>query len=194
MVSHVARNADVLQNLLSWAQTGVETPMYATPEQRNADIEAGVGRPAETRADANRTSQALLTAADALPADAWTAEVRTARGRAVPATEVLWMRCREVWIHGIDLGAGATFADVPAPVLDALLDDVTKGFAARDDVPPVLLRVDESGAATRVGSGDDATDVAGPRAALVGWLLGRTDGRELTTSTGRPLPDLPAWL
>jgi hypothetical protein len=30
-------NADGLRNLLVWARTGVETPMYPSIEQRNAD-------------------------------------------------------------------------------------------------------------------------------------------------------------
>src|ERR671930_1390843 len=47
VLTHLARNADALVNLLTWARTGVETPMYASGEQRNADIEAGAGRSAE---------------------------------------------------------------------------------------------------------------------------------------------------
>src|SRR5688572_4026869 len=45
VLTHVARNADGLINLLSWARTGVETPAYASREAREADIEAGAGRP-----------------------------------------------------------------------------------------------------------------------------------------------------
>jgi maleylpyruvate isomerase len=30
VIAHVARNADALCNLLTWARTGVETPMYAS--------------------------------------------------------------------------------------------------------------------------------------------------------------------
>ncbi|MCR8526173.1 maleylpyruvate isomerase N-terminal domain-containing protein, partial [Escherichia coli] len=32
VVAHLARNADALGNLLTWARTGVETPMYPSRE------------------------------------------------------------------------------------------------------------------------------------------------------------------
>ena len=40
VVAHVALNALALTRLVHWAATGVETPMYASPEARNADIAA----------------------------------------------------------------------------------------------------------------------------------------------------------
>ncbi len=52
----------------------------------------------------------LVEDVQAMSVDAWDQEVLTARGRAVPASEVLWMRARETWIHGIDLDAGVAFA------------------------------------------------------------------------------------
>src|ERR1700761_6207748 len=52
VLSHVARNADGLRNLLIWAQTGTQTPMYPSAEARVAGIEAGAERgPAEQAAD-----------------------------------------------------------------------------------------------------------------------------------------------
>ncbi len=47
VVAHLARNAEALRDLLTWARTGVETPMYTSREQRAADIEHGAGRPPE---------------------------------------------------------------------------------------------------------------------------------------------------
>ena len=46
VVTHVARNADALCHLARWATTGVPTPMYASPEARDADIVEGARRPA----------------------------------------------------------------------------------------------------------------------------------------------------
>ena len=46
LVAHLAGNAEALLNLVRWAATGEETPMYSSPHQRNADIEAGAHRPA----------------------------------------------------------------------------------------------------------------------------------------------------
>ena len=36
LLAHVASNAEALGRLLDWARTGVENPMYASPEARDA--------------------------------------------------------------------------------------------------------------------------------------------------------------
>jgi uncharacterized protein (TIGR03083 family) len=41
LVAHLAANAEAIGRLVSWARTGAEQRMYSSPEQRNADIEAG---------------------------------------------------------------------------------------------------------------------------------------------------------
>ncbi len=41
VVAHVGYNARALIRLSHWARTGVETPMYASTEQRNAEIARG---------------------------------------------------------------------------------------------------------------------------------------------------------
>jgi maleylpyruvate isomerase len=43
LLSHVAANAGALRNLVHWARTGEERRMYASGEQRDADIAAGAG-------------------------------------------------------------------------------------------------------------------------------------------------------
>src|SRR6516225_10421530 len=81
VLSHIARNADGLRNLLIWARTGTETPMYASAESRSADIEAGAGRPAAAlAADVGESAAAFAAEAAAMPDDAWTVQVRALRG------------------------------------------------------------------------------------------------------------------
>jgi maleylpyruvate isomerase len=71
VVAHLARNADALVNLLTWARTGVETPMYPSREVRNADIETTAALlPAELRADYAAACARLAVAIEKLPADA----------------------------------------------------------------------------------------------------------------------------
>src|SRR5262249_31346853 len=71
VLTHVARNADGLGNLLRWARTGVTTPMYASREARRADIEAGVGRsPADLAAAVPATPIAVAAPAASPPAEA----------------------------------------------------------------------------------------------------------------------------
>ncbi|WP_373302302.1 maleylpyruvate isomerase N-terminal domain-containing protein [Streptomyces flaveus] len=45
VVAHVARDAEALVNLLTWARTGVTTPMYASGDQRAREIEDGARQP-----------------------------------------------------------------------------------------------------------------------------------------------------
>ena len=52
LVAHVAANADALSNLVHWAASGQETPMYASMAQRDADIEAGARRDLYAHMDA----------------------------------------------------------------------------------------------------------------------------------------------
>lgn len=127
LVAHVHYNALALRRLARWAETGVESRMYASPEHRRAEIEHGATLPAaELRDLVRRSADDLAAALDALPPEAWPATVLTAQGRAVPATEIPWMRAREVCVHAVDLGAGVTFGDLPADFVAALLVDVVR--------------------------------------------------------------------
>ncbi|MGW4793725.1 maleylpyruvate isomerase family mycothiol-dependent enzyme [Nonomuraea sp. NPDC004297] len=149
VVAHVAANADALGNLVRWAATGERTPMYATPEERAAGIERGLRMPAgELDAWLRRSATALAGASAALTGEQWSAEVVTAQGRTVPATEVPWLRAREVCVHTVDLGLGVAFADLPADFLEALCVEVV---AKRGGVP----------------------SVEGPLAERAAWLTGR---------------------
>jgi len=195
VVAHVARNADALGNLLSWARTGVETPMYESVARRDADIEdAAAQSPEALRFDLRDAERRFANAVDALPASAWTVEVRTRTGRAIPAAEVPWMRCREVWVHTVDLATGASFADFPEALVAALLQEVTDGFTARPDCGGIELVATE--AAGRWAIGPRPTEevvVQGPAHELLEWLTGRGKGTGLTSSV-RVLPPIPAWL
>src|SRR2546425_958326 len=85
VLTHIARNADGFRNLLAWARTGTETPMYPSEEARDRAIEAGARRSAaEIAADLRASAAAFAAAAEDLPADAWDAPV-TRRGDTVPA-------------------------------------------------------------------------------------------------------------
>jgi maleylpyruvate isomerase len=125
LVAHVAANADAIGNLVSWAATGVETPMYASPEERAAGIARGAALPATEldawlRASAERLGEAM----DGLTEAQWQHQVVTAQGRTVPAAETPWMRAREVCVHAVDLGLGVTFADLPTGFDEALCEDI----------------------------------------------------------------------
>ena len=187
VLAHVARNADALRNLLTWARTGVETPMYPSREARDARI-------AETATlDGPRLRTELVAAtarfADAvrgLPGPAWAAYVGTLLGRSVPATEVPWMRCIEVVVHAVDLDAGVGFADVPEDVQAAICEEVLASWERRGETPDVVVFAGDR----EWGSG--AVAVSGPLPAVTGWLTGRSRGEDLTADGD--LPELPRWM
>lgn len=185
LVTHLARNADALVNLLTWARTGVPTPMYRDADQRAGDIQAGAGRPAaQLREDYRSSAERLDRAIAELAEQAWAAEVRTARGRPIPAAEVPWMRVREVWVHAVDLAAGARFEDFPPDLLAALIDDAVYWVGRADGCPAVLARAADLGREWRFGQAGPETVVDRPAAELAAWVTGRGHGE----------PELPPWL
>ncbi|HJR40424.1 MAG TPA: maleylpyruvate isomerase family mycothiol-dependent enzyme, partial [Nocardioidaceae bacterium] len=137
LVAHLAANAEALRNLSHWAATGEETPMYSSPEQRNADIEAGAARPPSVlRTWFHEEAGALAADLGRLTDEQWRSTVRTAQGREVAATQIPWLRAREVMVHAVDLGTGVTFTDLPEDFLGALHDDIVAKRGA-DAVPPL---------------------------------------------------------
>ncbi len=188
VLTHLARNADGMGNLIVWARTGVETPQYPSWEARVADIEAGADRPLpEQIADLREASARFASAAAALPAEAWTYELALPSGPQLAAL-LPWRRLREVEVHHVDLGAGYTPADWPESFAHRLLHE-----AAGDQSSVALtLRADSLGHPVPVGSGGPPT-VSGPAWALAAWLTGRSSGTGLTVDPAGPLPAIPEW-
>lgn len=134
LVAHVHFNAEALRRLLAWARTGNETPMYAGTEQRNAEIERGATlRANDLRELVETSAHALADDMDTMPAEAWSHEVVTAQGRTVPATDIPWMRTREVAVHCLDLDVGLGFGDLPPDLITALCVDVVRKRASEDE-------------------------------------------------------------
>jgi maleylpyruvate isomerase len=194
VLSHLARNADALVNLLTWARTGVEARMYASPADRADGIEAGAGRALpEQLADLTAAGQRFAAAAAAVPPDRREFTVLSGQGREIPASEVPWLRVREVWLHLVDLGAGAGIDAIPAAVAWALAADVAGWMSARTEAT-ADLRADGYDP-IRLGQGDGAAHaiVEGSPQRIAGWLTGRVQDRAGLTVTG-DLEDLPRWL
>lgn len=195
VLTHVARNADGIRNLLTWAQTGVETPMYASAEARAADIEAGASRSGdELKADVAESAQALLEKARELPGEAWLAEVRAIRGPAEPAWSMFGRRLVEVEVHHADLGVGYGPADWPDWFVSDELYRVCGRFAMDPQAPTAVLTDADSGRQyfLRTQDGSDLV-ITGPGYALLAWLIGRESDGELSVDPEGPLPDIPSY-
>ncbi|MEU9120703.1 maleylpyruvate isomerase family mycothiol-dependent enzyme [Streptomyces sp. NPDC048506] len=198
VLAHVARNADALVNLLTWARTDVVTPMYASDGARDADIARDADRPLAAHLDDLRESAARFdAAADALPEARRSFEVEMRNGVVERADRLPLRRLAEVELHHVDLGVGHTVDQLSPDFLDSELAFLaTIKFAGHPGLPALELHADDGRRwrtgrpDTGAGSGAGPVVVSGSRAALVGWLTGRGDGTALDTH-GSALPVVP---
>ena len=195
VLTHIARNADGLRNLLIWAQTGVETPMYPSAEARASDIEAGASRSGdELKADAMLSAKSLIEKARELPEEAWLAEVRLIRGPAQPAWSMLDRRLFEVEVHHVDLGAAYRPADWPDWFVSDELYRVCGRLAANPETPVAVLSDAGSGRQYFLRTeGESDLAITGPGYALLAWLIGRQHDGELSVDPDGSLPDIPSY-
>lgn len=183
LIAHIVGNARALTNLATWARTGVETPMYASFEQRDADIEAGAAlAPADLRARFAASVAGLADSLAALSDAQWDAEVRTIQGRTLPASTIPWLRSREVLIHVVDLDAGVGFDDCPDSFLVALIDDIVERRSTTPEHPALVLEAGEHRWEI-TGQGSPVV-VSGTLGEISAYLTGRSE-------LG---PVIPAWL
>jgi maleylpyruvate isomerase len=185
VLAHIARNADGLANLVAWAESGVETPMYASVESREADIEAtSTLAPDDLRAEVVQADDSLLAGLRDLSPEAGAVEVRALFGDPFPASDLPWVRAREAWVHLVDLDAGIGFEDVPTDVLEGLLAEAVERAPGRDLAEGFLLAETGSDRRWQLGPGP-VTELDGTLPELVGWLTGRVPPGD------RPEP--PRW-
>jgi len=189
LLSHIAANADALRNLVHWARTGEERRMYVSAEQRDAGIATGARLPAAAlRARVESSAQALAEDLAALPAQAWAAQIANAQGLARDASEIPWLRAREVYIHAVDLNAGPAWADLPPEFLVELLDDVTSRRSAKGGGPALAVAATDTGHTWEVTGAGAPLPVNARLADLAAYLTGRP------APALKAAPLLPAWL
>ncbi|MBG6084503.1 maleylpyruvate isomerase family mycothiol-dependent enzyme [Zhihengliuella flava] len=193
VVAHVGYNAYALARLATWAETGVETPMYASAEARDAEIEAGSAMEPGSLHFLNEDAQRQLEEHwQRLDDAAWNASVRTRHGAEITARTTLWMRARELWLHAVDLNNGTGAGDLPEPVLERLLANVQAAWADREEsralrLLPASAGPDGSatrGAADAFAAASDVTVVTGPLPELTAWATGRSPSTQALTFDG----------
>ncbi|HXF01568.1 MAG TPA: maleylpyruvate isomerase family mycothiol-dependent enzyme [Arthrobacter sp.] len=195
VIAHVGYNARAIARLIEWANTGVETPMYSSRQARNEEIDHGARlSPIELRDLYEQSANHLDVAWRDTPQEAWENEVKSAQGLTVPASETVWWRTREVWIHAVDLDNGASFGDMPADVLERLLRDITEAWHHRGDDQDLRLEVLDSGGVTHLGdaAAADPVIVTGSLPDITAWAAGRP-ARGIASN--RPdTPQAPRWI
>lgn len=192
VIAHIAANAEALSNLVHWAATGIETPMYASVEARLAGIEEGRKLPAdELIAWVDAATEKLDSGMAALTDSQWQTPVVTAQGRTVAATELPWLRSREVNVHTVDLAAGIGFDELTAGFCAALSDDIVAKRSAAPGPAVTLATTDSAHTWTLPGVGEGAR-VEGSVGELAAYLAGRPSSAH--TPDGAALPVLPPWI
>lgn len=191
VVTHLARNADGLCHLLHWAETGTRRYMYDSPEQRDADIEAGAGRSAhDLRVDASASAGRLVQALNELDVRHEDVLVAKMPGAAeFPAREVATARLVEVEVHHADLGLEYGPGDWTSRFCELVLDHVLEG---RAQGPALVLRPTDSDRTWKYGVAGQGPTVEGRLCDLAWWVLGRGDGGGLATDADR-LPEIGKW-
>jgi maleylpyruvate isomerase len=163
--------------------------MYPSREVRSATIEAQAGRPVdELVADLAESHGRFMDAVGTMTDDDW-AKTWGDPDRARPATEVLAMRRTEVEVHHVDLDLDYTLAHWPEDFVEDLLAETVAALTARQAQPGFTLVGNDDEGRWTVGSGGQT--ITGPPPALLGWLIGRTQGIGLHSDD--PLPPLEPW-
>lgn len=200
VLTHAARNADALVRLLTWAATGQVTPMYASAEAREAEISSGAARPAEQlAADLREASERFATQAARMTPEDWDARIEGRRGGPQPAAWLPWWRLEEVLVHHVDLDGTYSPAHWPADFTGPELAMIAARFnnpVFTPQSPAFRLHAEDADAWYGVRS--DPRDpgaplVRGPSAALVAWLIGRSNGDGLNVEPHGSLPKPPEW-
>ena len=193
VLTHVARNADALINLLTGVRTHSPRTMYPEPQARDADIESGAHRPADDLvADVRSSSARLQEAAELLGADAdWDAVVEWRAGRRRPIRDIPRARLTEVVLHHIDLDVGYAVADMTSTVAEQVVLEALGRLRGVPDFPAIEVRPTDGQATTVAADASDHVTVSGSTAQLAGWLTGRTTSAGLDADD--PLPPVPAW-
>ena len=178
VLTHLARNADGMRNLVTWAETGSPTSMYASREARQADIEAGAGRPAAALVgDVAGSAERLAHALDRFHhfTDEQLGRLlqfgppRPDEAPDLPAYTLPSARIRELEIHHVDLGlASYTPLDWPD-----------------DFVERTLLQIHST---------HGPVDVVGHPAEVLAWRIGRGAGPSVRRRDGSEPGEPPAWM
>jgi len=191
VLTHVARNAEAIARLATWALDGTRREMYAGGTRaRDEAVEAGAGRPIpQLLEDVRSTGQLVGEALDRLAAGPWAVDRVEMRGGLQVRPAVLpFLRLREVVFHHVDLDAGFGFEDVEGDLLDTFLDDAVPRLRSAAPELELELRSDE-GRSWTVGAGGSPVVVTGSRAGILLWLARRDPAG--VAAAGGALPELP---
>jgi maleylpyruvate isomerase len=171
VLNHLARNADSHVHLLQCASRGEVGEQYqGGAAARNAGIEDGAGRSAEQLvADVRRGIYALEAQWAAPNAQGWQGEGVNSARAAIPMSDIVFLRWREVEVHMSDLDVNVSWQDWSAEYVRYELERQVMLWRSRKSMGMTVLPE----AALRL-----------PPNHRLAWLLRRVDVEGLATPDG----------
>jgi maleylpyruvate isomerase len=192
VVAHVALNGEALRDVLRGEVDHERVPMYASQEQRDADIvELAAAEPSELRERLLATHTQFTEAALAVPEDVWERRFeRTPGGQTLPLAVVPVMRLREIEIHHVDLDCAYSPDEWPQAFAELVVDGMVKRLDPEQGFR--IAPLDTRNSWDVDGVGDDPVVVTGPVRQVAWWLTGREPSPQVTCSRGE-LPTIGGW-
>lgn len=189
VIAHMARGADAMTNLATWAVTGQKTPAYESREKRDADIEAGAKRSAaELTADLDQANARLLEAFQALKGGIQVDTLPTLFSGEISALSLPARRTTELIIHHDDLDTTWEWHEAdPEAILDAL-EVCVRRLQINPDSPGLHI---VAGEGEEWSVGDGSYRIAGYRDELLPFLA--REQVEPGLEYEGDLPKLPPW-
>jgi maleylpyruvate isomerase len=192
VVAHLAGNAEGMANLVAWARSGDETPMYPSPEARSAEIDRRAKLPWRDLLEEQRGLAASLRRdLETLTEPVAERDLRLGSGAHTNVCDLAAVRVREIEIHRVDLSDDYAAACWRTSFTTRTLGQVAPFFAEHRSVPVRTLRAHDTGTCWEVGA--SGPELIGSQADLLAWLLGRPHG-QLTSTAGANVPVAPAWV
>ena len=189
VIAHLARGADAMTNLATWAVTGQETPAYESREKRDADIEAAAKLSAAAlAADLEQANSRLLEAFEALKDGVQVETLPTLFSGEINALSLPARRTTELIVHHDDLDTTWEWHEAdPDAVLDAI-EVCVRRLQINPDSPGLHIIAGEGEEWT---VGDGSYRIEGYYEELLPFLA-REQVEEGLQYEGE-LPKLPTW-
>ena len=186
VMAHVASNARALVNLIDWAVTGEERPMYPSAGARSEGISTLAALPREELAgEVRESARNFAEQAVRLGGEIRAQEVQVG-GRPIPATSVVALRIAEVVVHHHDLDTAWTIEEADPDSLLNALEAVVRSLRA-NGAPGMTLVTEER---DEWVIGDGGLRVTSDREGMIQWLA-RGDAGHIEADG--PVPALPSW-
>ncbi len=187
VVAHLALNAEGLGGAVHGVTLGEPTPMYASNEARDADIEEVAALPPGQLRDRLLASAGLFADAVAhLSEDGWAGEIeRVPGGMRLKVSSIPARRRTEVEIHHADLGLAYTAADWPGDFCAAFIPVMAARLADRDEGFTVLA-TDLDRSWDVAGGGQEILGTGGD----LGWWLSGRGGQDRLSGD---VPEIGEW-